>query len=894
MAEPSETVPFELAERPTDMESSTNSDDSDAQSAILPIRKRGIEEETEKQETAEKAREEARKNLKRDRILELAEKHFHSHAGIIYVSDEMWMGLWTASGPCHIYVALQKFDVAMPEVQPPAFLPDKGHPLVSKLAGLPPRFKIVNEILHRDMIDQREIHGGSSTLSHDNVAPFRSIIPYEKAFRQRHIQTEEAFSEMAKEAPNHFAVLRQELDWVPISEEIAFEVDYSPVHVDYIAMDNVVEARLLRDGYRALIHLLDHELCDLVQDYRRIQDRTIEKLPFLHLWHLFEPGQEIVAQEDECQAYRVLQVTGGRKLHKLHNRHPGAAVKRPAISNLVIDCFHLDFDGKEAGPIPVTITIKPYEGLKDIRKLAAYPLALAADSNLSHMLTERGKKFVDGDVMVDFKLAYRSNERLRRIEPLQFRGGVIDEPTDEDVAETEAFDNLVDDVRLAFDDPRAIREQWFKWSHETQLLEKRSPDALTDECYNLFPARVWGYVFLRRKWYPLNISLLESAQMTESAQTDSFDKLVLPSGHKKIVRALVRTHAKRAAAMSSNSTIPLRRDFDIVKGKGRGLIILLHGAPGVGKTSTAECVAANAGKPLFPITIGDVGGESAVQVEQNLEKYFDLARKWNCVLLLDEADVFLGTRVDGNIAQNSLVSVFLRALEYYSGILILTTNRVGSFDEAIKSRVHCALYYPPLDKDQTIKIWQMNIKLLQERNDTAEPGQRIRFNPTEIEEYALHHWKKGKRENRWNGRQIKNAFQTAVALADYETLSKTDDKGNPRGPTFLEQHHFEKVAEASEHFDMYLEKTRMSDHQRAREGAIREDNITFIVDGDSDSDDETESEVETKKKKKKGSKKSSAKKSKSSKDKASKSKKKRKEEYDEESTEESGSEESTS
>lgn len=76
----------------------------------------------------------------------------------------------------------------------------------------------------------------------------------------------------------------------------------------------------------------------------------------------------------------------------------------------------------------------------------------------------------------------------------------------------------------------------------------------------------------------------------------------------------------------------------------------------MGKTSTAECVAANAGKPLFPITVGDVGGETAQEVEQNLEKYFDLARQWNCVLLLDEADVFLSTRLAGNLKQNSLVS----------------------------------------------------------------------------------------------------------------------------------------------------------------------------------------------------------------------------------------------
>jgi SpoVK/Ycf46/Vps4 family AAA+-type ATPase len=99
-----------------------------------------------------------------------------------------------------------------------------------------------------------------------------------------------------------------------------------------------------------------------------------------------------------------------------------------------------------------------------------------------------------------------------------------------------------------------------------------------------------------------------------------------------------------------------QREFDVVKGTGKGLIILLHGAPGVGKTSTAECVAANAGRPLFPVTCGDLGTETAQEVEENLEKFFALARRWNYVLLLDEVDVFLSARLEGNIRQNSLVS----------------------------------------------------------------------------------------------------------------------------------------------------------------------------------------------------------------------------------------------
>lgn len=71
----------------------------------------------------------------------------------------------------------------------------------------------------------------------------------------------------------------------------------------------------------------------------------------------------------------------------------------------------------------------------------------------------------------------------------------------------------------------------------------------------------------------------------------NFDKLVLPDGYKDIVQALVETHFKKQS-----------HNADLVRGKGKGLIILLHGAPGVGKTSTAETVAEHTGKPRkFPI-----------------------------------------------------------------------------------------------------------------------------------------------------------------------------------------------------------------------------------------------------------------------------------------------------
>ncbi|KAB2570991.1 Spermatogenesis-associated protein 5-like protein 1 [Lasiodiplodia theobromae] len=415
--------------------------------------------------------------------------------------------------------------------------------------------------------------------------------------------------------------------------------------------------------------------------------------------------------------------------------------------------------------------------------------------------------------MIDFELAFRNSEP--KIPTPNFGGGVILKPTEEDEEETR------DGEGVSYDDEEYMQRRWSQFVHNTNLLEAHTFQSLTRDSLILLPYRVYGYVLLSRKWYPLDIDLVKDVPLVKDGDDDGFEKLIIPDGHKNIVRALVKTHARGGnTAGTDNVSQPPLRQFDVVKGKGKGLIILLHGAPGVGKTSTAECVAANAGRPLFPITCGDLGGTSAQEVERNLERFFDLARKWGCVLLLDEADVFLTARNRGWISQNILVSVFLRVLEYYSGILILTTNRVGDFDEAVKSRVHCALYYPPLDRRNTKKIWKMNLELLQKQNESPDCNMPVRFDRKEILEFADSHWKDG---NRWNGRQIKNAFQTAVALADWDSL-KGSSGGDSRlfGPQ-LERRHFETVSRASTHFDTYLSEVRGDDETRARMNEVRED-----------------------------------------------------------------------
>ena len=173
----------------------------------------------------------------------------------------------------------------------------------------------------------------------------------------------------------------------------------------------------------------------------------------------------------------------------------------------------------------------------------------------------------------------------------------------------------------------------------------------------------------------------------------AFHNLVFDDKTKDLIHALV---SKQLAA---------ERSTDLIAGKGNGLIMLLHGGPGTGKTLTAESVAEIAEKPLFRVTCGDVGTKPE-EVEKYLESVLHLGKIWGCVVLLDEADVFLEQRSLRDLDRNALVSVFLRVLEYYEGILFLTSNRVGTFDEAFRSRIQLALHYPALGPYQRLRIWE--------------------------------------------------------------------------------------------------------------------------------------------------------------------------------------------
>jgi len=93
-------------------------------------------------------------------------------------------------------------------------------------------------------------------------------------------------------------------------------------------------------------------------------------------------------------------------------------------------------------------------------------------------------------------------------------------------------------------------------------------------------------------------------------------------------------------------------------------------------------------------------------VRKNLEVIFDRAKRWDAVLLLDEADVFVMER-GLDLAQNAIVAEFLRTLEYFDGLLFLTTNRIDGVDEAILARCAAIISYAPPGPKDARQVWQI-------------------------------------------------------------------------------------------------------------------------------------------------------------------------------------------
>ncbi|PQE22433.1 AAA family ATPase protein [Rutstroemia sp. NJR-2017a BVV2] len=471
-----------------------------------------------------------------------------------------------------------------------------------------------------------------------------------------------------------------------------------------------------------------------------------------------------------------------------------------------IEGKYLEYDGKTWGMGTMDCDVPAFKGARKITSLNCYPLKYHKnEAKLRAELIERGKKFVslqgvhykshkgmayykkrkaivkvniDGRVMVDPAIHRRilPNYNISTVKPND--PDLLDDSDEDDDDDCGCCGDSSDDeperamekredddepkmkLKVVLDEkekPRLIQvpvdadgnevvvekldevPSKITKDDETPVPEddKKALPTFTDEEYLIASPVVLGFAFAEKLWLEFTVSGIKDIVWNEGA----YDSLVLEDNTKAIVKALVESHKYH----------PAESIDDVIQGKGKGLVAVLHGPPGTGKTLTAEGISELLKCPLYMVSAGELGTDPRT-LEAELQKILDIAHAWGAVLLLDEADVFLEKRTIQDIHRNALVSIFLRLLEYFQGILFLTTNRVETFDDAFQSRIHIALRYGDLSTKAKKSVFKMFI----ERVRVLEGIDTMPFKEADYDALARHNL---------NGRQIKNTIRTAQALA---------------------------------------------------------------------------------------------------------------------------------
>lgn len=457
---------------------------------------------------------------------------------------------------------------------------------------------------------------------------------------------------------------------------------------------DVIKSRSRRGNQTAvvdeLVGFLEEENKQILGRIRNLTQSG--QMSFGLLKSLFTPGTEIEIHGDEIQGGRVI----------------GSDYRTSFFGNyLLLTYEYIGTNGRSFLQCRGNVQIPAWTGLKEINKLQVRPLGEACKAQM----IERGRTFANVAIGAHY---------------MQYQGHM-------QVKKWWSWDSMRSDGRI-MTDPSTYTQ--FKDEYNDREEEDTNLTEIGEDQLWMTEPFIKGFSFSTKQWGRFAVGRVTPIEFRD----DAFDQLVLAQDKKDLVRALV-----------TNGTGGFS---DIISGKGGGCIFLLHGEPGVGKTLTAEAIAELLHRPLYSVSVGELG-VSTDDLEKNLRQILDVAQIWNAVILIDEADIFLEKRTSGDILRNAMVGIFLRLLEYHQGVLFLTTNRVKEFDSAFHSRISIALKYGKLTRDAREKIWS---NLLAAANISGLDPQML--SETEI-----------------NGRQIKTTIRLAQGLANQQ--------GVPVGPEHI-------------------------------------------------------------------------------------------------------------
>ncbi|KAJ0122497.1 hypothetical protein J7T55_003010 [Diaporthe amygdali] len=345
-----------------------------------------------------------------------------------------------------------------------------------------------------------------------------------------------------------------------------------------------------------------------------IQDPFALQLDLTRLWLIFKPGCLIYENHDGIDIVSKLQTITENDDDDDETGLIGWHVWTERVL----------YNGEAFGHIEKYSWIDKFEGRQAVKHFTVFPLLFHPEADrIQHLAEQRGRKYLSF-CGVHYCL-YNGLARFQESSTFYNSGA-----------------NKVHVTHRIILDPKAYRHfkdsSWDDFVQGTKIPVKDPPE-LSIEQLMICTHEIRGYALESKKWGIFNIECVQDMQFNSKA----FQGLMFEENKKRLIHSLVSQHG-----MESD-------DFDdLVKGKGKGLIFLLYGPPGVGKTLTAESIADLTKRPLFTINSGDVIGKR--NAEEALTSTLRLATSWNAVVLLDEADVFMQQRNLATPFANELVA----------------------------------------------------------------------------------------------------------------------------------------------------------------------------------------------------------------------------------------------
>lgn len=268
---------------------------------------------------------------------------------------------------------------------------------------------------------------------------------------------------------------------------------------------------------------------------------------------------------------------------------------------------------------------------------------------------------------------------------------------------TKEKDNIFEFYHV-INDMRGDSRSWVK-QEDCHLYrsykKKREKDIFCKDYYELpIMPFLFGYNLDTHTECYFHVDDIENYEYDHSLR----DKLVLPESHKNLLDILV-----------NNSSI---LKGDIINNKGNGTVVILEGPPGCGKTLTTEVYSELMNTPLYKVTSGELGIDPK-QMESNLYNVLNKAQRLGCIVLIDECETFVRKRAE-DLVQNAIITTFLRQLEYFNGIMFLTSNKIKDIDDAILSRCIAAIRYEEPTEENAKKIWRILSKQFELDNQITD------------------------------------------------------------------------------------------------------------------------------------------------------------------------------